>query len=142
MAWQLLEYTVHRFVFHARLTSPLGITFHFLFHGCHHKYPMDRLRLVFPPVPASALVGAVFVVLRATLPPQHALPMFAGMGYGYVAYDCLHYALHHHGQGLPGGMLQDLRQRHMHHHYKNSCTGYGISSVVFDVLLGTDCQVF
>ncbi len=33
VAWQLLEYAIHRFVFHADLTSYWGITFHFLFHG-------------------------------------------------------------------------------------------------------------
>lgn len=137
VAWQLLEYLIHRFIFHAKFESYWGITFHFLFHGCHHKYPMDPLRLVFPPVPASAVMAVVYVTLHALLLRHQALPLFAGMGYGYVAYDCLHYFLHHHGPSLPGAMLQDLRQRHMHHHYKNSCTGYGISSVLFDVVLRT-----
>ena len=44
--WQLLEYVIHRFAFHAHVSSCWGITLHFLFHGCHHKYPMDSLRLV------------------------------------------------------------------------------------------------
>jgi dihydroceramide fatty acyl 2-hydroxylase len=142
VAWQGLEYLIHRFVFHADLTSYWGITLHFLFHGCHHKYPMDGQRLVFPPLPASALVAAVYGALTACLPPPCALPLFAGMGYGYVAYDCLHYAIHHSradgGRGclrLP--LLRDLRRRHMHHHYRDHGSGYGISSSLYDVLLGT-----
>ncbi|PNH10880.1 Fatty acid 2-hydroxylase 1 [Tetrabaena socialis] len=138
LGWQLLEYLIHRFIFHAELNSRLGITFHFLFHGCHHKYPLDKLRLVFPPVPAALVVGAVYGSLTATLPYGTALAVFAGMGYGYVAYDCLHYMVHHVPRGaLPGPLLRDLKRRHMHHHYRDHSRGYGISSVLFDILLCT-----
>lgn len=34
-----------------------GNTLHYLMHGCHHKHPMDSLRLVFPP--AAAVILAV-----------------------------------------------------------------------------------
>ncbi|KAG2493429.1 hypothetical protein HYH03_008248 [Edaphochlamys debaryana] len=138
VGWQLLEYLIHRFIFHAELNSPLGITFHFLFHGCHHKYPMDKLRLVFPPVPAAAVVSTVWACLVSTLPYGTALAVFAGMGYGYVAYDVIHYMIHHvPSSGLPGPLLKDLKRRHMHHHYKDHSKGYGISSVLFDLLLYT-----
>ncbi|EFJ51078.1 hypothetical protein VOLCADRAFT_79982 [Volvox carteri f. nagariensis] len=138
LGWQLLEYIIHRFIFHAEFNSRLGITFHFLFHGCHHKYPMDKLRLVFPPVPAAVVVSAVYCSLALTLPYGTALATFAGMGYGYVAYDCLHYMVHHvPGSSLPGPLLRDLKRRHMHHHYKDHSKGYGISSVLFDILFFT-----
>lgn len=42
----LVEYCLHRFLFHASPSSYWGITLHYSFHGCHHKYPNDRLRLV------------------------------------------------------------------------------------------------
>ncbi len=35
--WQALEYGLHRYVFHARVTSRWSITVHFLLHGNHHK---------------------------------------------------------------------------------------------------------
>ncbi|PNW75097.1 hypothetical protein CHLRE_12g496650v5 [Chlamydomonas reinhardtii] len=142
VGWQLLEYLIHRFIFHAELNSPLGITFHFLFHGCHHKYPMDKLRLVFPPVPAAVVVGGVWCVLVATLQYPVALAVFAGMGYGYVAYDVLHFMMHHvPSTALPGPLLRDLKRRHMHHHYKDHSKGYGISSVLFDILLCTQSGI-
>ncbi|KAG2453761.1 hypothetical protein HYH02_001972 [Chlamydomonas schloesseri] len=142
VGWQLLEYLIHRFIFHAELNSPLGITFHFLFHGCHHKYPMDKLRLVFPPVPAAVVVGSVWAALVTALPYPVALAVFAGMGYGYVAYDVLHFMMHHvPSTALPGPLLRDLKRRHMHHHYKDHSKGYGISSVLFDVLLCTQSGV-
>lgn len=136
LAWQALEYTIHRCVFHAHTTSYWGITLHFLFHGCHHKYPHDHLRLVFPPLPASALVLAVHHTLHALLPPSQALAVFAGMGFAYVAYDCLHYCIHN-ATSLPTPLLKDLKRRHAHHHYKDHSTGYGISAVFVDVLMGT-----
>ncbi|GIL70264.1 hypothetical protein Vretimale_3417 [Volvox reticuliferus] len=138
LGWQLLEYLIHRFIFHAEFNSRLGITFHFLFHGCHHKYPMDKLRLVFPPVPAAIVVSAVYCSLVLMFPYGVALATFAGMGYGYVAYDCLHYLVHHvPSSSLPGPLLRDLKSRHMHHHYKDHNRGYGISSVLFDILFFT-----
>lgn len=65
--WQLIEYCLHRFIFHAEPTEYWGITFHFLFHGCHHKYPTDAMRLVFPPLPAGAIAGGIWGSLRIAL---------------------------------------------------------------------------
>lgn len=48
------EYFFHRFAFHAEETwlpsNNIAFGLHFMFHGVHHAYPMDRFRLVFPPV--------------------------------------------------------------------------------------------
>lgn len=54
--WSLLEYTLHRFLFHINTTSYWGNTLHYLLHGCHHKHPMDGLRLVFPPAATAILL--------------------------------------------------------------------------------------
>lgn len=132
LTWQGLEYGLHRFLFHAHPTSPAGIFLHFLFHGCHHKYPMDVERLVFPPVPASAVVAAVAGAVRAAAPsPPAAAAVFGGIMLGYVAYDCTHYWIH---SGAVGGAV---RESHMRHHYVDAGRGYGISSPLYDILLGT-----
>ena len=57
--------------------------------------------------------------------------MFSGMLLGYVAYDCMHYWEH---SGLLGGAL---KANHMRHHYVDPDVNYGISSPLFDLLLGT-----
>ncbi|GBF98989.1 hypothetical protein Rsub_11575 [Raphidocelis subcapitata] len=134
--WQLLEYCIHRFLFHARGDGYWAITIHFLFHGCHHKYPLDGMRLVFPPVPAAAIAAAIFSALRAALPRPAAAAVMAGVLLGYVTYDVTHYALHHGGK-LPGSYLRDLRLRHSHHHYQDGGAGFQISSPLFDVVMGT-----
>ena len=48
--WTLLEYTLHRFLFHIDEVlpdTPAFLTLHFLMHGIHHYLPMDRY--VIPP---------------------------------------------------------------------------------------------
>jgi len=40
---------------HCHLICCRGNTAHYLLHGCHHKHPMDGLRLVFPPAAAAIL---------------------------------------------------------------------------------------
>ena len=46
----------------------------FLFHGCHHKYPLDATRLVFPPLPAAAVAAGIVAVLRLFLSPVSTFP--------------------------------------------------------------------
>lgn len=138
--WQLLEYLIHRFMFHASVTSYWGLTLHFLFHGCHHKFPMDAERLVFPPVPAACIAAGIFGVLRILLPCSAAVSLMSGVLLGYVLYDCLHYAIHH-AVKLPGEVLRELRIRHNHHHYQDHHRGYGISSVFYDVLFNTSSNL-
>mmetsp|Transcript_12056 Transcript_12056/g.21608 ORF Transcript_12056/g.21608 Transcript_12056/m.21608 type:complete len:239 (-) Transcript_12056:270-986(-) len=138
VAWQFLEYTIHRFVFHIHCVSPLGMTLQFLFHGCHHKFPCDGLRLVFPPLPASLLVLLVRWILNQIFAPAPATALFAGMGFGYVIYDVVHYHLHHSPDFCDRvWILKDLRRRHLRHHYDDSEKGFGISSVGIDVVFGT-----
>jgi sterol desaturase/sphingolipid hydroxylase (fatty acid hydroxylase superfamily) len=136
LLWQFLEYLIHRFFFHCKVSSYWGITVHFLFHGNHHKFPKDGDRLVFPPVPAAAIASSIYAGLRVFLDADLATGLMSGVILGYVAYDCLHYSMHH-AAYLPGGFLQELKLRHSHHHYQDSDHGYGISSVIYDVLLGT-----
>lgn len=47
--WTLVEYVLHRFVFHFVPKGNFGQRMHFIFHGVHHDYPNDAKRLVMPP---------------------------------------------------------------------------------------------
>lgn len=134
--WQFIEYCIHRFLFHARVASYWAITVHFLFHGNHHKFPKDKERLVFPPIPAAAIASCIYGLLCLLLPKPTATALMSGVILGYIGYDCLHYGMHH-AAYLPGGLLQELKGRHSHHHYSDYDHGYGISSVLFDIVLGT-----
>lgn len=138
VAWGAMEYFIHRCLFHATPTSHWGITMHFLLHGCHHKSPDDRLRLVFPPAPAAIVIFLVHSILTVSLPTALAKAWFAGMLFGYVCYDCCHYFIHHGGK--MEGILLGIRKNHMKHHYKDPAHGFGISTPLFDIVFGTLSQ--
>ena len=55
-------------VFHTILAQPAAIVVHFGLHGCHHKFPTDAGRLVFPPLPAATVAAAAYGLLRLALP--------------------------------------------------------------------------
>ena len=96
LLWWLMEYAMHRWLFHCTPRGYWGITLHYCFHGIHHKHPNDCLRLVFPPLFATPLALLVWGLCHAMLPgrPGPACAVFAGMLTGYIVYDCLHHATH------------------------------------------------
>src|SRR5438132_13106866 len=92
--WTLLEYIIHRYVFHYEPSSRLGKQLHFVVHGVHHDYPNDAKRLVMPPsvsIPLAILFWALFAITLGRFAPA----VSAGFGFGYICYDSIHYAIHH-----------------------------------------------
>lgn len=135
--WTLLEYGMHRFLFHIDELlpdKPVFLTLHFLLHGIHHYMPMDRLRLVMPPI-LFAILQAPFTRLAYILFP---IPVANGIISGsftfYVIYDCMHYALHH--TMLPTYM-REMKKYHLAHHYKNFELGFGVTSKIWDYVFNT-----
>ncbi|XP_064526759.1 fatty acid 2-hydroxylase isoform X1 [Pseudopipra pipra] len=131
--WSLLEYLIHRFVFHMKppASNYYLITLHFLLHGQHHKSPFDSSRLVFPPVPASLVIGFFYGVLRLLLPEVLGLSVFVGGLCGYVIYDMMHYYLHY-GSPRKGTYLYGLKAYHVKHHFEHQRSGFGISTRFWD----------
>src|SRR6266513_1013790 len=50
LLWTLIEYLIHRYIFHYEPKTRWGKQLHFVIHGVHHDYPNDARRLVMPPV--------------------------------------------------------------------------------------------
>lgn len=135
--WTLVEYVMHRFLFHVDEWMPdnrVSITLHFLLHGVHHYLPMDRLRLVMPPTLFLVLAYPWWKLATALFPYYTAMAVYAGGILGYVIYDLTHYFLHHHN--LPA-YYKELKSYHLAHHYQNYELGYGVSSRFWDDVFGT-----
>src|ERR1700704_3902797 len=49
LLWTLLEYLIHRYIFHYEPKTRVGKQLHYIIHGVHHDYPNDARRLVMPP---------------------------------------------------------------------------------------------
>lgn len=138
--WTLVEYLLHRFVFHFQPHGPVQERIIYLFHGIHHHQPQCKTRLVMPPavsIPLSLIFVGLFYAIFGLLlgQPQWVKPLIAGFTIGYLCYDMLHYATHH----LPmrWGLFKVLKRYHMKHHYKAPDHYYGVSSPLWDVVFGT-----
>ncbi|KAJ8087261.1 fatty acid alpha-hydroxylase [Marasmius tenuissimus] len=135
--WTILEYVLHRFLFHLDEYLPdhqAFLTLHFLLHGVHHYLPMDRLRLVMPPVLFAALEWPFTRLAYKLFPVAMANGIISGAFLFYVLYDCMHYALHH--SMLPAYM-KEMKKYHLGHHYKNYELGFGVTSKFWDIVFNT-----
>jgi len=134
--WTVTEYVLHRWVFHFYPKSEFGQRIHFIFHGVHHDYPNDSKRLVLPPSASIPMALALYFLFLYLLPAGTIYAFYTGFLIGYLIYDMTHYALHHANFKSP--FWKKLKQHHMLHHYSDSTKGYGVSSALWDKILGSD----
>jgi len=137
LVWTFTEYVLHRFIFHIDEKLPDNsfiLMMHFLLHGIHHAFPMDRNRLVFPP--AAAL--PIFFLLKTLFSNifGYIFPIvFAGTLTGYISYDLTHYFIHHNKPSI--SFYRNLKQYHILHHYNNPKMGFGVSNKIWDYVFNT-----
>jgi sterol desaturase/sphingolipid hydroxylase (fatty acid hydroxylase superfamily) len=139
MAWTLVEYALHRYVFHwvnegekwraySRVASGL--------HIAHHK-STDREDLIVAP-PAVSLVFAALlygIFLAASRSVAGAALLESGLIAGYLLYEWAHYSAH---RFLPKSRLgQFLRKYHLQHHHKCPDRQFGVTTPLWDVVFRT-----
>ncbi|KAM0486044.1 hypothetical protein ACHAPX_000745 [Trichoderma viride] len=140
--WSLVEYTLHRFLFHLDDYLPdnrYGIIAHFLLHGIHHYLPMDRYRLVMPPT-MFVVLATPFWYLAHTVFAYNwyaATAVYCGGIFGYICYDLTHYFLHH--ENLPL-WYKDLKKYHLEHHFLEYELGFGVTTRFWDNVFGTELK--
>jgi dihydroceramide fatty acyl 2-hydroxylase len=133
--WTLTEYWLHRVVFHFEPEKGIGARLHWMIHGVHHDHPNDPMRLVMPPsasIPLALLFALLFYVV---LGGHWFMPFLSGFLTGYLAYDMLHYHVHHHRPRTRVG--RRLRELHMRHHFQDDERGFGVSAPYWDHVFGT-----
>ncbi|KAL4742150.1 hypothetical protein BDV11DRAFT_181168 [Aspergillus similis] len=141
--WSLIEYLMHRFLFHLDKYLPdnrVGITLHFLLHGIHHYLPMDKYRLVMPPS-LFVILATPFWKLAHTVFYYNwnaAVLAYCGGVFGYICYDLTHYFLHH--RNLPS-YYKGLKKYHLEHHFADYDNGFGVTSRFWDWVFGTELEL-
>lgn len=131
--WSLFEYIMHRYIFHMVVESPRATRFVYTMHGVHHEFPRDKERLFMPPVP-SIIIACLLFSLNYFLIGSQALAFFPGFLFGYIMYGSMHFAIH---AFAPPRFLKALWRNHHLHHYKAPDKGFGVSSVLWDVVFRT-----
>jgi dihydroceramide fatty acyl 2-hydroxylase len=105
-----------------------------LLHCVHHRWPMDRYRLIMPPGASIPLYFA-FLGLFVLSFERFGWALHAGFVAGYLFYDLTHFWLHH---GVPRSSYgRRLKRNHMLHHFKDSASRFAVSNLVWDRVFGT-----
>ena len=160
LAWTLAEYLIHRFVFHVpqeieerTLAAVRGVgpdeavmpalgwreKIYFVMHGVHHLFPNDSRRLVMPPGVSVPLAVVFFLAFHGVLGGIMGPVFFAGFVAGYLVYDTTHFVVHH--QRCRGRWAAYVKKLHMRHHYVDPDRGFGVSTPLWDVIMGTRQQL-
>lgn len=136
LIWTLLEYVLHRWLFHAYPGEKWGPKVRqFMMHGYHHEFPNDPWRLVAPPLMSWPLAVVVAGLEYLAFGEALWFSVFGGTVLGYLAYDWLHYYEHHFTP--KGGIGKYLRRIHAIHHFADSENNHGISSPLWDFVFQT-----
>ncbi|XP_019711179.1 dihydroceramide fatty acyl 2-hydroxylase FAH1 isoform X2 [Elaeis guineensis] len=136
LLWTLIEYTLHRFLFHMKLQATGQIPYIIFFMDAIistrwmdyalFSHQLQQLFLVWAPI---------WSLIRLLTTPTTAPAIFGGGLLGYVMYDCTHYYLHH---GQPSkDTARNMKKYHLNHHYRIQNKGFGITSSLWDVVFGT-----
>ena len=133
--WTLVEYGLHRFVFHWTPANPSLDAWVSQLHRAHHAHPRDPDRILARPwktLPVSlAFLAALYA---ATGNPNTALGVMMGIWAGFLYYEWIHYRVHTSRSELG---LRRHRSRHFRHHFVDPGTGFGVTSGVWDRVFGT-----
>ena len=88
------------------------------------------------PVTLSLLIAVLLFLVFEAIFGDLIWGFFAGFTLGYLAYDMIHYSIHHF-KASRNDYFRRLWKHHMDHHYRDTNKGYGVSSELWDHVLGT-----
>jgi sterol desaturase/sphingolipid hydroxylase (fatty acid hydroxylase superfamily) len=124
--WTLIEYLIHRFLYHG---APVLTALH----DAHHRDPAAYVGV--PSFLSSGLIVAVCYLPLRGYQPILAGGFTSGVLLGYAAYMFVHHATHHIAI-KPGDWLYEARVRHMAHHYHDDAN-FGVSVGFWDRVFRT-----
>lgn len=134
LAFTFVEYMMHKHFFHMEPDTPVKDKLQYTVHGVHHDYPKDKDRLAMPPFVSLAYV-LIFHGVFTLIMGDYALYFLPGFLTGYAAYLGVHYMVHSYQP--PKNFLKILWVNHAVHHYKDPDAAFGVSSPLWDYILGT-----
>ncbi|HKG48468.1 MAG TPA: sterol desaturase family protein [Pyrinomonadaceae bacterium] len=136
LSWTVIEYVLHRFIFHYSARSAFGRKLLYAAHLAHHENPRAKNRL-FSSLLISLPVATAYLLLAwmATSSLNASVHVFSGLTTGYSCYEWLHFQAHHRRPRLR--LLRYLKKYHLLHHYQTPEHRFGVTSPLFDLILGT-----
>src|SRR5262245_41936361 len=137
-AWTLLEYGLHRFVFHIDFEFRNRKTAEFIngSHLYHHAAPRDPDKLLVRPgyglTVSAILFGSAYLISRSFFT---ASGIMAGIWAGFLYYEAVHYRVHL--TTTPSGFIARQRRAPFYHHLTNKEKCFGVTSPLWDYVFRT-----
>lgn len=132
-SWSLIEYFLHRFVFHWNIDTEPWRSLISGFHLSHHDAVIAHEPDFVITRPAGSLPFAIlfyFLFALITLSFSAAALIEAGVFVGYLFYEFVHYTVHH---SQPKNRIgQFLRNYHLQHHLVRPDRRFGVTSPLWD----------
>lgn len=124
LLWPIMEYLLHRFVGHEWKVNTL-------FKREHRKH--HAVKDFFAPT-LYKLIAAVIVVSLITLATRSLL-FATSFTLMYLFYEWTHYSIHKFKPRTEWG--RRMRAHHLHHHFENARTNFGVTNTIFDHVFKT-----
>lgn len=136
LLWTLIEYCLHRFVFHwTQVSEPWRTLFSGL-HMSHHRDPKDPGLIIAPPTLALVDSVLIFLILWGlTWNWGIALILMAGIDLGYIFYEWVHFGVHEFKWNH--GLFGYYKRYHFYHHFQQPKELYGVTCPLWDSVFKT-----
>jgi sterol desaturase/sphingolipid hydroxylase (fatty acid hydroxylase superfamily) len=130
----LVEYVMHRYLYHIPAETEKRRRFQYVIHGVHHDHPRDKARLAMPPL-LSIVLAVLFISLFRLIIGPNGYAFGGGFLFGYSSYLLAHYAIHIYKQ--PKNFLGIIWKHHNLHHFVGDDGAFGVSTPFWDYIFGT-----
>lgn len=136
VTWSLMEYIIHRWVYHVPIKNPKLSWVIDAFHLHHHKDLSDHevlnagFLLVYP---LFIIISTLtyFMVRDAAIASAYVF----GILVYYFLYEMVHYFIHY--RIYSRGYMAFIQKYHLYHHFKRWNKNYGNTTSFWDRVLGT-----
>ncbi len=133
--WSLIEYVIHRFIYHQKFKSKAFNYFIGSFHQYHHKKMSDHRVLNSGFLMICLILPIVLSPLMLIFHIQSVLSIGLGLSIGYYLYECVHYFIHY--RQYCSGYMSYIQKYHMHHHKKSPMKNFGNTTHLWDYIFNT-----
>ena len=136
LVWTLIEYLLHRLLLHPHPQAPALLSVIEKLHLGHHRDPQDEVKITVPVSGSLPIAGGLLVLFRLTAGSwEVAALLMTGSVAGYLYYEAVHFWIHCGSSGV--GWLGQRRANHFFHHFKDQHRCFGVTTPLWDRLLGT-----
>jgi sterol desaturase/sphingolipid hydroxylase (fatty acid hydroxylase superfamily) len=122
---------MHRFVFHLKTKNKTILFIKYILHGVHHHEPAKTL---FVPLLLRIGVQVMTLLVFQFLFNHAAYLLFFGLEIGVIQYITVHYIIHHQKFSH---YFPKLTKYHYIHHFVETESVFGTSSLFWDKIFGT-----